>query len=82
MAVDAVLKLGGDVLAAPVLAAAATDIAGARRAGRRLVVVHGGGPQTTELSRRLGIEPQLVGGRRVTDAAALDVVKMVVAGRL
>ncbi|HXT96187.1 MAG TPA: acetylglutamate kinase, partial [Polyangia bacterium] len=47
-----------------------------------LVVVHGGGPQTTELSRRLGIEPQLVGGRRVTDAAALDVVKMVVAGRL
>jgi acetylglutamate kinase len=80
--VDAVIKLGGDVLAAPALDSAAAEIAHARAAGRRLVVVHGGGPQTTELSRRLGIEPQLVGGRRVTDAAALDVVKMVVAGRL
>jgi acetylglutamate kinase len=79
--VDAVVKLGGDVLGGPALAAVAADIAGAR-AGRRLVIVHGGGPQTTELSRRLGIEPQLVGGRRITDAAALDVVKMVVAGRL
>src|SRR6185312_6416682 len=80
--VDAVIKLGGDVLAAPALDSAAAEIAHARAAGRRLVVVHGGGPQTTELSRRLGIEPQLVGGRLVTDAAALDVVKMVVAGRL
>jgi acetylglutamate kinase len=80
--VDAVIKLGGDVLAAPALEVAAAEIARARAAGLRLVVVHGGGPQTTELSRRLGIEPQIVGGRRVTDAAALDVVKMVVAGRL
>ncbi len=79
---DAVIKLGGDVLAAPALGVAATEIGRARAAGRRLVVVHGGGPQTTELSKRLGIEPQIVGGRRVTDAAALDVVKMVVAGRL
>jgi acetylglutamate kinase len=77
-----VIKLGGDVLAAPALDVAAGEIARARAAGRRLVVVHGGGPQTTELSRRLGIEPQIVGGRRITDAAALDVVKMVVAGRL
>ncbi len=79
--VDAVIKLGGDVLAGPALAAVAADI-GRARAGRRLVIVHGGGPQSTELSRRLGIEPQLVGGRRITDEAALDVVKMVVAGRL
>jgi acetylglutamate kinase len=79
---DAVIKLGGDVLAVPALDVAAAEIARARAAGRRLVVVHGGGPQTTELSRRLGIEPQIVGGRRVTDAASLDVVKMVVAGRL
>ena len=78
----AVVKLGGDVLVGSALTAAAAEIARARAAGRRLVVVHGGGPQTTELSRRLGIEPRLVGGRRITDAAALDVVKMVVAGRL
>lgn len=82
MAVAAVVKLGGDVLAGAALAAVAADIARARAAGRRLLVVHGGGPQTTELSHKLGIEPRLVGGRRITDEAALDVVKMVVAGRL
>jgi acetylglutamate kinase len=77
-----VVKLGGDVLTGPALGIAAAQIARARGSDRRLVVVHGGGPQTTELSRRLGIEPRLVGGRRITDEAALDVVKMVVAGRL
>ena len=79
-----VVKLGGDVLAGPALAAVAGEIAkaGAADAGRRLVVVHGGGPQATELSRRLGIEPRIVGGRRVTDEATLDVMKMVVAGKL
>jgi acetylglutamate kinase len=78
--VDAVIKLGGDVLVAPVLGAVAADIARARAAGRRLIVVHGGGPQATELGRRLGLEPRLVGGRRITDAPTLDVVKMAVAG--
>src|SRR3954462_8671525 len=78
----AVIKLGGDVLTPPGLNVAAAEIARARASGLRLVVVHGGGPQTTELSRRLGIEPKLVGGRRITDEASLDVVKMVVAGRL
>jgi acetylglutamate kinase len=80
--VDAVVKLGGDVLAGPELATVASEIARARADGRRLVVVHGGGPQATELGRRLGIEPRLVGGRRITDEATLDVMKMVVAGRL
>jgi acetylglutamate kinase len=80
--VDAVVKLGGDVLVPPALGLAAGEIARAGAAGRRLIVVHGGGPQSTELGRRLGIEPQLVGGRRITDQATLDVVKMVVAGRL
>jgi acetylglutamate kinase len=80
--VDAVVKLGGDVLAAPALGVAAAEIARALAAGRRLIVVHGGGPQSTELGRRLGIEPRLIGGRRITDAATLDILKMVVAGRL
>src|SRR5207244_12642363 len=48
----------------------------------RFIVVHGGGPQATALSQRLGIEPRLVGGRRITDAATLEVIKMVVAGQL
>jgi acetylglutamate kinase len=77
-----VLKLGGDVLAGPALAVVAGQCAKARAAGARLVIVHGGGPQATELSRRLGLEPRIVGGRRVTDEATLDVMKMVVAGKL
>jgi len=48
----------------------------------RLVVVHGGGPQASALSRRLGQEPQMVAGRRVTDDAALEVATMVYAGQL
>ena len=80
--VGAVVKLGGDVLGAPALGVAAASIARARAAGRRLVVVHGGGPQTTEMARRLGIEPRLVGGRRITDQPTLEVLKMVVAGQL
>ena len=82
-----VIKLGGDVLAGDSLAGVAADIAsvatatGGVRPGR-LVLVHGGGPQATALSERLGLTPRIVGGRRVTDAATLDVMKMIVAGQL
>jgi acetylglutamate kinase len=79
--IDAVIKLGGDVLEGEALADVAADIARAR-AGRRLLIVHGGGPQVTALARRLGIEANIVGGRRITDDPMLDIVKMVVAGRL
>jgi acetylglutamate kinase len=82
VAIGAVIKLGGDVLTAPAVNVVAAEIARTRASGLRLIVVHGGGPQTTELSKRLGILPRLVGGRRITDEASLDVVKMVVAGRL
>jgi acetylglutamate kinase len=79
-----VVKLGGEVLSAPVLADVAADLARALRqpGGAGFVVVHGGGPQATALSQRLGIEPRLVGGRRVTDAATLEVIKMVLAGQI
>ena len=43
-------------------------------------MVHGGGPQATELQKQLGQTPNIVAGRRVTDAATLDVMKMIVAG--
>jgi acetylglutamate kinase len=78
----AVVKLGGDVLAPGGLTVVAGQLAEARAAGHRLVVVHGGGPQASEVSRRLGLEPRIVGGRRITDEATLDVMKMVVAGKL
>jgi acetylglutamate kinase len=77
-----VVKLGGDVLEGPSLAAVADDVHAAAIAGERLLLVHGGGPQATALSERLGLVPRLVGGRRITDAATLDVMKMIVTGRL
>jgi acetylglutamate kinase len=78
-----VVKLGGDVLSdGGVRDQAATQLALLHSLGIRLVVVHGGGPQATALSRRLGQEPRMVAGRRVTDDAALEVAKMVYAGQL
>lgn len=77
-----VIKLGGEVVGGPVGAAVAADVAALCDAGARVIVVHGGGPQATALQQQLGIEPNIVGGRRITDAATLDVMKMVVAGKV
>lgn len=44
------------------------------------ILVHGGGKKATELLPKLGIEPQMVNGRRITDAETLDVVTMVYGG--
>jgi len=77
-----VVKLGGDVFEPSSLAAVAAEVHAVVTAGWRPLIVHGGGPQATALSERLGLTPHLVGGRRVTDAPTLDVMKMVVAGKL
>lgn len=78
-----VVKLGGEALADAVAFERLVDDLGlVVRAGVRLVLVHGGGPQATALSKRLGIEPVIVGGRRVTDRQTLDVMKMVLAGSI
>lgn len=78
-----VVKLGGEVLSEPgVREQVAAQLALLSSLSIRLVVVHGGGPQATALSRRLGEEPRLVAGRRITDEAALEVAKMVYAGQL
>lgn len=78
-----VVKLGGNVAADPTqLAAIGADLAAMAAEGARIVVAHGGGPQVSALSEKLGIEPKIVGGRRVTDAAALEVVKYVLAGQM
>jgi acetylglutamate kinase len=58
----------------------AQDLVALRSAGRAVLVVHGGGPQVTELQGRLGQQPKIVAGRRITDLAALEVLKMAVAG--
>lgn len=78
-----VVKLGGEVLADPrAVDGIAAQVSLLSSLGIQLVVVHGGGPQATALSRRMGAEPRIVAGRRVTDDDALAVAKMVYAGQL
>jgi acetylglutamate kinase len=64
------------------LRALAGDIALLQRVGLRVVVVHGGGPQITDLAGRLGLAPDFVDGQRVTDAAMLEVVEKVLLGEV
>lgn len=78
-----VIKCGGEIARDPeALDRLAADIALVFHVGVRPVVVHGGGPQATELQRRLGQEPTIVQGRRVTDDATLEVAKMVFGGQI
>ena len=50
--------------------------------GVRIVLVHGGGPEISELMTRLGKQPQFVDGLRVTDQETVDIVQMVLAGKV
>lgn len=77
-----ILKLGGEVIAGPDCAVIARDVGDLAESGAHLVIVHGGGPQATKLQEALGQKPIQIAGRRVTDEATLDVMKMVVAGKL
>jgi acetylglutamate kinase len=77
-----VVKLGGEVVASPHMAAIAQDVAEMRARDERVAIVHGGGPQATDLQRRLGQTPKIVAGRRITDAETLEVMKMAVAGKV
>lgn len=78
-----VVKLGGRIFAdRAALLSLAEDITLLHNVGIRVVVVHGGGPQMNELAERLGIPQQIVGGRRVTDEATLDLAKMLFRGKL
>jgi acetylglutamate kinase len=78
-----VVKYGGAAMDTVGLASSfAEDIALLQSAGITAVVVHGGGPQVTHVSERLGIETTFVDGLRVTDAETLDVATMVLAGKL
>ena len=58
------------------------DIVFLASVGVRPVVVHGGGPEINTWLDKLGIEPQFKDGLRVTDAATMDVVEMVLVGRV
>ncbi len=69
-----VIKLGGDVI---------DNVAGFLQGlTGKIAIVHGGGAQVTELSRKLGVEAKIVGGRRITDAATIQALEMTIAGQL
>jgi len=78
-----VIKYGGHAMDDADLAELfATDVVLMRLVGMNPVVVHGGGPQITDLMRRLGKEPEFVDGRRVTDAETIDIVRMALVGKV
>ena len=78
-----VIKYGGHAMENSALAELfATDVVLMRLVGMNPVVVHGGGPQISELMRRLGKEPEFVDGRRVTDAETIDIVRMALVGKV
>jgi acetylglutamate kinase len=78
-----VIKYGGHAMDDPTLADLfAQDVVLMRLVGINPVVVHGGGPQITDLMRRLGKEPEFVDGLRVTDAESVDIVRMALVGKV
>jgi acetylglutamate kinase len=78
-----VLKYGGHAMDDPELAELfAQDVVLMRLVGMNPVVVHGGGPQITDLMRRLGKEPEFIDGLRVTDAETVDIARMALVGKV
>jgi acetylglutamate kinase len=78
-----VIKYGGHAMADEELRLAfAQDLVFLRYAGLRPVVVHGGGPQITEHLDRLGVESAFTAGLRVTTPEAMEVVRMVLSGKI
>jgi acetylglutamate kinase len=76
-----VVKYGGNAMTEEALKHSfARDIVLLKLVGINPVIVHGGGPQIGELLDKLNIESRFVGGMRVTDAATMDVVQMVLGG--
>lgn len=75
-----ILKIGGNIIDNPMeLAHFLTDFS--KIEGYK-VLVHGGGKSATKLAESMGLVPQMIDGRRITDAAMLDVVVMIYAGQI
>ncbi len=78
-----VLKAGGEIFADKARTSAFMEQVGIlHQVGIRVVLVHGGGPQSTELASALGLDTTFVDGRRVTDGESLDVATMVLNGQI
>ncbi|MEL7301768.1 MAG: acetylglutamate kinase [Pseudomonadota bacterium] len=76
-----VIKLGGHAMGSDeAMASFARDVVLMQQVGVNPVIVHGGGPMINEMLAKLGVESTFVGGKRVTDAATVEVVEMVLSG--
>ncbi len=78
-----VVKFGGHAMGSPELTRDfARDVVLLKQVGMNPIVVHGGGPQIKALLDKLAIKSSFVDGLRVTDAATVEVVEMVLAGKI
>jgi acetylglutamate kinase len=77
-----VVKLGGAAIDRACDLALAQDVLLLRSVGVRCVLVHGGGPQVDAMLRRVGKEPEFRDGLRVTDSETLEIVRMVLVGKI
>ena len=77
-----VVKLGGAAIDKESDLALAQDVLLLRSVGVRCVLVHGGGPQVDTMLRRVGMEPVFKDGLRVTDGETLEIVRMVLVGKI
>ena len=77
-----VVKLGGAAIDRDSDLALAQDVLLLRSVGVRCVLVHGGGPQVDTMLRRVGKEPEFRDGLRVTDEETLEIVRMVLVGKI
>ncbi len=78
-----VLKFGGEAIRTRELQEKlAEDISFLYSVGINLVIVHGGGAQVTEMEKKLGVESRKIAGRRVTSPESIDVLKMMLSGKL
>ena len=78
-----VIKYGGNAMADEELKVSfAQDVVLLKYVGINPVVVHGGGPQINEMLKKLGTPSQFVRGMRVTDQETMDIVEMVLVGKI
>jgi acetylglutamate kinase len=77
-----VVKLGGAAIDKELDRALAQDVLLLRSVGVRCVLVHGGGPQVDEMMLRMGKRPKFENGLRVTDEETLEIVRMVLVGKV
>jgi acetylglutamate kinase len=75
-----IIKIGGNIIDNPIeLAQFLSDFS--KIEGNK-ILVHGGGKSATKMAESIGLVPQMIDGRRITDAAMLDVVVMIYAGQI